>query len=235
MSTIDKQKVLDKVTKLMALANSPGANTNEAATALRQARSLMAQHNIESDELRASQVLEASIPTGTRRSPADWLHSLAAVCAGAFDCSHLSYYHPSKGYCFKFLGKGIGPEVAAYAYSSLLLQLQKARRDHVAQQTRCQLKTKRRRGQLFAEGWINAVALKVREFADDLAPDAQADITAYITLHHPGLRHFNITLTEAKGHDQSSLEAGFKQGKRAQLHRGLARRQQPAIAHGGAR
>lgn len=232
---MDKQKVLDKVTKLMALANSPGANTHEAATALRHARVLMAQYNIESDELRASQVEEASVPTQTRRSPTDWQHSLAAVCAGAFDCSHLSYYHPSKGYCFKFLGKGIGPEVAAYAYSSLLLQLQKARREHVAQQTRCQLKTKRRRGQLFAEGWINAVALKVREFADDLAPDAQADITAYIALHHPGLRHFNITPTEAKGHDQGSLTAGFKQGQRAQLHRGLGRSQQAALAHGGVR
>lgn len=33
---MDKQKILDKVTKLMALANSPGANTNEAAIALRQ-------------------------------------------------------------------------------------------------------------------------------------------------------------------------------------------------------
>ncbi len=232
---MDKQKVLDKVTKLMALANNPGANTHEAGIALRQARALMAQYNIEADELRASQVEEASVPTQTRRSPADWQHSLAAVCASAFDCSHLSYYHLTKGYCFKFLGKGIGPEVAAYAYSSLLLQLQKARREHVAQQKRCQLKTKRRRGQLFAEGWINAVALKVREFADDLAPDTQADITAYITLHHPGLRHFNITPSEAKGHDQGSLEAGFKQGQRAQLHRGLVRSQQVAIAHGGTR
>lgn len=232
---MDKQKVLDKVTKLMALANSPGANTNEAATALRQARALMSQYNIESDELRASQVVEASVPTGTRRSPADWLHSLAATCAGAFDCSHLSYYHPLKGYCFKFLGKGIGPELAAYAHSSLVLQLQKARREHVAQQKRCQLKTKRRRGQLFAEGWINAVAYKVREFAGALDEEIQADITAYLSLHHPELQRLEITPTEAKGNDRSSVRAGFKQGQHAQLHRGVGRSQPPAIAQGGAR
>ncbi len=220
---MDKQKVLDKVTKLMALANSPGANTHEAAIALRQARALMAQYNIESDEIRASQVLEASISTGTRRSPADWLHSLAATCAGAFDCSHLSYYHPVKGYCFKFLGKGIGPDLAAYAYSSLILQLQKARREHVAQQKRCQLKTKRRRGQIFAEGWINAVASKVREFAGDLSPEMQADIAAYLTVHHPELKRFEIIPTEAKGHDRGSLAAGYRLGQRAQLHRGVNR------------
>lgn len=91
--SMDKQKVLEKVTKLLALANNPGANSNEASIALRQARTLMAQYNIESEELRAGQVAESSIRTGTRRSPADWLHSLAATCAAAFDCSHLSYYH----------------------------------------------------------------------------------------------------------------------------------------------
>lgn len=235
MSTMDKQKVLDKVTKLMALANSPGANTNEAATALRQARTLMSKYNIETEEVRACQVEEASVPTQTRRSPSDWQHSLAATCAAAFDCSHLSYYHPERGYCFKFLGKGIGPDLSAYAYSSLILQLQKARREHVAQQKRCQLKTKRRRGQLFAEGWIGAVASKVREFAGYMDPETQADITAYLSLHHPQLRRFNITPSEAKGHDRSSLQAGIQQGQQAQLHRGVGRTQQTAISHGGAR
>ncbi|MFI8556392.1 DUF2786 domain-containing protein [Pseudomonas putida] len=233
--SMDKQKVLEKVTKLLALANNPGANSNEASIALRQARTLMAQYNIESEELRAGQVAESSIRTGTRRSPADWLHSLAAICAAAFDCSHLSYYHPSMGYCFKFLGKGIGPELASYAYSSLALQLQKARREHVSQQKRCQLKTKRRRGQLFAEGWIGAVAHKVRQFAGELDPETQADITAYLTLHHPDLKRFDIEPTEAKGHDRGSLQAGFEQGRHALLHRGVGRNPHPAIAHGGAR
>lgn len=235
MSTMDKQKILDKITKLLTLANNPGANPNEAVTALRQARSLMSRYNIETEELRASQVEEASVSTQTRRSPSDWQHSLAATCAAAFDCSHLSYYHPERAYCFKFLGKGIGPDLAAYAYSSLILQLQKARREHVAQQKRCQLKTKRRRGQLFAEGWIGAVAYKVREFADGLDPETQADITAYLSLHHPQLTRFDITPSEAKGHDRGSLHAGIQQGQRAQLHRGVGRNPQSAISHGGAR
>ncbi len=232
---MDKQKVLHKVTKLMALANDPGANTHEAGIALRQARALMVQYNLDSDEIRASQILEASIPTGTRRSPADWLHSLAATCAGAFDCNHLSYYHPSKGFCFKFLGKGIGPELAAYSYSSLILQLQRARREHVAQQKRCQLKTKRRRGQLFAEGWIGAVATKVREFAAGIDPELQADITAYLSVHHPEMQRTQIQPTEARGHDCGSLRAGYQQGRKVQLHRGVGRNQQPAAILGGAR
>ena len=47
---MDKQKVLSKVAKLMALANSQGASPNEVETALRQARNLMKQYNLEGAE-----------------------------------------------------------------------------------------------------------------------------------------------------------------------------------------
>jgi hypothetical protein len=50
---IDKQKVLSKVAKLMALANSQGASPNEVETALRQARNLMKQYNLEGAEVKA--------------------------------------------------------------------------------------------------------------------------------------------------------------------------------------
>lgn len=232
---MDKQKVLDKVSKLMALANSNGATPNEVETALRHARALMAQYNLEHEDIRASLVDEASVPTHTRRSPADWHHSLALACAEAFDCSHLSYYRHGQGYCFKFLGKGVGPDLAAYTYSSLLNQLQKARREHVAELTRCQLKTKRRRGQLFAEGWIRAVAQKVDQFATGMSSDTRAEITAYLSLHHPNLQHTNISSTPAKGHDRSSLHAGWEAGKKAQLRRGVGQDRQAALVHGGAR
>ncbi len=185
--------------------------------------------------MQASQVAEASVPTKTRRSPADWQHALALACAEAFDCIHLSYYLSGQGYCFKFLGKGIGPELSSYAYSSLHHQLQKARRTHVSQLTRCQLRTKRRRGQLFAEGWIQSILQKVRQLAPSMDATTDADIRAYLTVHHPELKHTNIEQSEAKGHDRSSLHAGREQGKKAQLHRGVGQDRQAAIAHGGVR
>ena len=42
---MDKQRVLEKVAKCFALANSNGASPNEVETALRQARNLM-KHSI---------------------------------------------------------------------------------------------------------------------------------------------------------------------------------------------
>ncbi|VXC25488.1 conserved hypothetical protein [Pseudomonas sp. 8Z] len=230
---MNKQKVLDKVAKLMALANSAGATPNEAETALRQARALMRQYNLEAVELIAHAVSESSIPTNTRRSPKDWLHSLASICASAFDCSHIAYFNQVHGWSFKFLGKGISPELAAYAYSALHHQLIAARREHVAQQKRCQLKTKRRRGQLFAEGWLNAVATKVAQFAGAMEDSTQQEIKAYLDLHHPDLKQISITPLQAKGHDTGSLYAGWAQGSKANLHRGVAQAQVGALVYGG--
>lgn len=230
---MDREKVLGKVAKLMALANSSAATPNEIETALRQARHLMTQYNLETLEVTAHLVEEASVATHTRRSPQNWLHSLAATCATAFDCSHLAYFHTASGWSFKFLGKGISPELAAYAYSTLHHQLVAARREHVAQQKRCKLKTKRRRGQLFAEGWLNAVSHKVAVFAGCLDEHTQSEIRAYLELHHPNLKTLTIKPLEAKGHDTGSVIAGWHEGSQANLHQGVNQQRQGLLGCGG--
>lgn len=230
---MDKQRILDKVAKCFALANSKAASPNEVETALRQARNLMKQHNLEAIEVEAHLIDEASVATRTRRAPQDWLHQLALICAQAFDCQHLAYYSPIHGWAFKFLGQGISPELAAHAYSALLHQLVAARREHVAQQKRCQLKTKRRRGLLFAEGWLNAVSYKVAEFAGTMDADTQQAIKAYLAHHHPTMKTFEVQTQNAKGHDVSSLNAGWKQGQHVRLHRGVEKTGQSALSSGG--
>ena len=229
---MDKQKVLSKVAKLMALANSQGAAPNEVETALRQARNLMKQYNLEYVEVTAHTVDEASVATQTRRAPQDWLHSLASTCAAAFDCSHLAFFHPTCGWSFKFLGKGISPELAAYAYSTLHRQLVAARREHVAQQKRCKMKTKRLRGQLFTEGWLHAISYKVAQFAGNMDEVTQGEIKAYIEVHHPTLTTFTIEPLEAKGHDTGSIIAGWDLGKKANLHRGVDQQRQSLLGRG---
>ena len=230
---MDKQRVLEKVAKCFALANSNGASPNEVETALRQARNLMKQYNLENIEVAAHTVDEASVATHTRRAPQDWLHLLAQTCARAFDSQHIAYYNPLQGWSFKFLGKGISPELTAHAYSALLHQLVAARREHVAQQKLCQLKTKRRRGALFAEGWINAVSYKVAQFAGSMDSEASEAISAYLEHHHPMLKTFEIQSREAKGHDTGSLTAGWNQGQNVRLHHGVVKTGYTALISGG--
>ncbi len=225
---MDKQKVLDRVAKCFALANSNGASPNEIETALRQARNLMKQYNLESITVAAHSIDEASVLTGTRRAPQDWLQLLALICARAFDCQHLAYRSQIQEWSFKFLGKGISPELAAHAYSALHHQLVAARKTHVAQQKRCQLKTKRRRSILFAEGWLNAVNYKVAEFAGCMDDETHQAISAYLEFRHPTMKTSEIKPREAKGHDIGSLAAGWKQGQNVQLHRGVGKN--PSVA-----
>lgn len=223
---MDKQKILDRVAKCFALANSHGASPNEVETALRQARNLMKQYNLEAIEIAAHAIEDASVPTSTRRAPQDWLHLLALICGRTFDCQHLAYRSQVQGWSFKFLGKGISPELAAHAYCALHHQLVAARREHVTRQKRCQLKTKHRRGLLFAEGWLNAVSYKVAEFAGSMDDETGQAISAY-------LETSDIQPQTAKGLDAGSREAGWKQGQRVQLHRGVGKAAQPTLVPGG--
>ncbi|MCS7970636.1 DUF2786 domain-containing protein, partial [Pseudomonas aeruginosa] len=105
---MDKQKVLAKVEKLMALANAKGATPNEAETALRQAAILKRQFDLSDAEISAHTVETACVPTRTRRSPAPWLHELAGICANSFGCDYLAAYAMPAGWTFKFMGRGIG-------------------------------------------------------------------------------------------------------------------------------
>ena len=226
---MDRQKVLDRVAKCFALANASGASPNEVETALRQARNLMKQYNLEAIEIAAHAIGDVSVPTGTRRAPQDGLHHLALICGQAFDCEHLAYRSQVRGWSFKFLGMGISPELAAHAYSALHHQLVAARREHVARQKRCQLKTKRRRGLLFTEGWLNAVNHKVVEFSGAMDDEVSQAINAYLAHHHPSLQTTEIQSQRPKGHDANSLEAGWQQGQQVQLHRGVGKARQAAL------
>lgn len=233
---MDKQKVLAKVEKLMALANAKGATPNEAETALRQAAILKRQFDLSDADISAHTVETACVPTRTRRSPAPWLHELAGICASSFGCDYLAAYAMPAGWTFKFMGRGIGPELAAHAYSTLHHQLVAARSAHVAQQKRCKLSTKRRRSKLFVEGWLLAVRSLVRDFAGKPDESTQAAIKAYLELHHPELKLLEPAApTKPLAYDQASLHAGWEHGKNSRMHRGIGRRVQGALEHGGSR
>lgn len=59
---MDKQKVLAKVEKLMALANAKGATPNEAETALRQAAFLKRQFDLSDAEISATRWRPRAFP-----------------------------------------------------------------------------------------------------------------------------------------------------------------------------
>ena len=123
---MDKQKVLEKIKKCLALGES--ANEHEAAQAIRQAQILMKKYGISEMDVELSAVTEKGVPVAATLPT--WHQVLISQCAKAFGVK--SYKCTQWGLAeARFFGIGIKPELAAYAYEVLLRQLKKERREYI--------------------------------------------------------------------------------------------------------
>ncbi len=228
---MDRDRILEKVKKCLEMAKGKGANPNEAEIALRQAHKLMESYNLQMGDVLASMAGEAKIPAGSEGKPPAWRVMLAQVCCHSFG-THLIIRSGGWGSAsFTFVGCGAAPELSGYAYQVLERQLQKARKEYLATQTRCKPKTKRARGDAFAHGWIEAVYAKVDDFAgvDDNIAEA---IQAYTAKHYPNLGKFEMKRRKVKARDEVATDAGYQAGKNAQLHRAVGHQPVARLTHG---
>lgn len=223
---MDQDRILEKIKKCLEMAKSKTANANEAEIALRQARKLMDAYSLEMGDVLASMACEVTIEAGSEGQPPTWRVRLAHVCAHAFG-TRMIITSMQVGIfrtvgAFIFVGCSAAPELAGYAYQVLERQLQKARRDFLAEpkQKRCKRSTKVARGDHFANGWIDAVYRKVDEFAGVEDNIAEA-IEAYMAKHHPNLGKAELKRRKLKARDEGAAEAGYRAGKSVQLHQAI--------------
>jgi hypothetical protein len=227
MSNEAKEKALVKIKKCLALAKS--SNPNEAQTALRQARKLMDMHKLEVSEVEASFVGEFSKMISAR--PPQWAWKLGQVCAEAFGCTVIG----SKGWRgmeFRFIGADINPELSAYAFDVLLRQLKGARTAYVGTLNRCKLATKRRRGDEFANAWINSVYSLVADFSG-ADPVVAAQIESFKATKYPNLKTVPIKQRKQNSRDDDARYAGHRAGKSASLHKAMGADQRIALPNSG--
>ncbi|WP_165672222.1 DUF2786 domain-containing protein [Metapseudomonas otitidis] len=228
---MNQDRILDKIKKCLEMAKGKGSNPNEAEIALRQAHRLMEAYNLEMGDVLASMAGEASVPAGSDGKPPAWRVRLAQVCCHAFGTHLIIRTSWLESASFTFVGCGAAHELAGYAYQVLERQLQKARKEYVATQTRCKPKTKRARGDAFAHGWIEAVFVKVDDFAgvDDNVAEA---IRAFMDKHHPDLGKFEMKRRKVKARDDVASAAGYQAGKSAQLHHAVGHQPSARLTHG---
>lgn len=218
---MNKKEAIEKIKKCLALSAS--SNEHEAETALRQAQALMAKHGIYEADMLAAGVSETYAKSGALRQPPNWESRLAGRVANAFGCNIIF-----KGGMYKskwaFIGVGVSPEIATYAFEVLFKQLKRQRALHIKTALkRCKTNTKTRRADLFCEGWVQAVAGKLNSFAGNEEQDAQ--ISAYMQLTYPSLvdmKTRNRNKSERlSNRDFNDLVAGAKHGKNAELNHGI--------------
>lgn len=220
-------KILDKIKKCLALAKS--SNANEAQTALRQARKLMEMHKIEVADVQASMVNEASRFISAK--PPAWAWKLGHVCAGAFGCAVIGF-QSFNGTSFRFIGTDSSPELSGYAFDVLQRQLKKARTEYVGSLKRCKLSTKRRRGDEFADAWVNSVYSLIADFsgADE---EVVAQIEAYKTKTYPELVTTPMKPRKKNARDSDARYAGHRAGKSASLHKAMGADERAGLEHLG--
>lgn len=208
------KKILDKIKKLMALANS--ANPHEAANALRKAQLLMQEHQLSESDVELSDIAEHSaVLANTSKTQPKWSLMLDAMIQQAFGVTgYFSVFRERR--CF-FVGYQDRAEIAAYCYTVLARQLKAARRDYLASlNKRLKAKTKTARADLYCEGWVSGVYQQVR----DLVPSEkeQALVKQYMSEKHARLTSAKVREAKTTARDQNAGWEGYVAGKQVQLN-----------------
>lgn len=191
------EKILGKIKKCLALAQSD--NPNEAATALRQAQALMAQHGLTTEALLMSEIGEASCSSQTmaRNKPATWEASLASLVGTTFNCKILVSTMVPKAVVAKngrrvvgalnegqfiFVGPKSQVELASYTAEVLIRKCKRARAAWITatfesfKGDRRVRGHKTRLGEQFAMGWVMEIGKVVRDFAGSSEIENAIDI-----------------------------------------------------------
>lgn len=218
---MDKQSAIEKIRKCLALAKS--ANEHEAAAALRQAQALMRKYGVEDGDILTADVSEARAKAGAKTKPVKWESQLSSAVADAFGCRKIFVQEWAAGY-WTFIGCGPAAEVASYAYTVLMRQLRRARREY--QQTHCKRlvpASRTRRADLFCEAWVYAVRRQIQSFAG--TPANHDALDAYMAKEYPDLGSLEPRDRQAgknlRNGDVDAREAGWNAGRNAQLNHGV--------------
>ena len=111
---MEKAQIIEKIKKLLALANS--CNEHEAALAAGHAQRLLSEHNLAMADIDAAHQPDKadSIETIVSKSLPKWLRHLSSGVGSAFDCQAI--HHPATGK-MTFIGVGADVQVAVYPLS----------------------------------------------------------------------------------------------------------------------
>ena len=229
-----RDEALKKIKKCLALGRSAGEH--EAAAAMRQAQKLMQEFNVREQDVSLLDVREAQARAAGMAANA-WEVRLVGVIADAFGCDFFTKVeHDLNGSgsfvrrrLWVFVGIDAAPAIAGYACEVLVRQCARQRMGHIAKQPRnCKQATKTARGDLFAKGWVLAVAEKVTAISRPAADTAL--VLAFQEQKYGEMGRANMRdSTQGRKLDSGHLHAGFKAGQTAQLRPGVGGQKPTAL------
>lgn len=214
---MDKQAVLEKIKKCLALSKS--ANEHEAAQAMKQAQVLMKKYEVDAVDVVLSEVSEKGCDRQMAFKLASWQWKVAKMVADIFGCE--SY---KRGKTMMFYGLGNRAEIAAYTFDVVYRQISVARREFLKT---CQARKPANRTYLadqFCEGWLAGAWNKVKKF--EMSDEEKTVMDGYTEKEHKGMpiaatRDAKSSKLEGTSVALEALMLGNEAGKKVQLHHAM--------------
>ncbi len=216
---MDKLKIIDKIHKCLRLSES--GNPNEAAAALRQAQALMRKYEINEEDVRTSEIQEASAHSGGYFNPPYWAVALSELIAQAFECRAYISRKDDERPVFRFIGVDCSAIVGAYSFTVLYRQLRRSRRrymDELGIDDNCE---RLRQGNVFAQAWLFRIAKTVAEFIAN--PKNEQAIDAYVKANYGETMDFERDPADPESKDYDVILCGMRAANTVQLRRSVSR------------
>lgn len=213
---MDKNKVLDKIKKCLALSKS--ANEHEAARALKQAQSLMEKYQVTDNDVVLSEIRNEAADRHMAARLSPWQWDVAHMIADVFGCQKYK-----RGNAIHFYGFGSRPQIAAYAFDVVYRQITAARRHYLREL--CENTHPKHREYLanrFCDGWLQGAREVVKNFAlsdqEKALMQRYAENTLRIRTVTPKSLRVGVKIAN---HGFEVEQFGIEAGKQVQLHQAM--------------
>lgn len=214
---MNKEKILDKIKKCLALSKS--ANEHEAAQALKQAQALMEKYEVNAVDIALSEVSEQGADRRMAVKLAEWQWAVANMISEVFGCKCYQ-----QGDAMVFYGLGNRAEIASYAFDVVYRQISAARRGFLKT---CRARKPSNRTYLadqFCNGWMMGAWETVKKF--EMSDEEKAIMDGYEKKEHPDMveartRDAKSSILQGSTMEYEALVQGMESGKQVQLHHAM--------------
>jgi hypothetical protein len=214
---MNKEKILDKIKKCLALSKS--ANEHEAAQALKQAQALMEKYEVNAVDIALSEVSEQGADRRMAVKLAEWQWAVANMISEVFGCKCYQ-----QGDAMVFYGLGNRAEIASYAFDVVYRQISAARREFLKT---CRARKPSNRTYLadqFCNGWMMGAWEIVKKF--EMSDEEKAVMDRYAKKEHSDIveaktRDAKSSILQGSKMEYEALAQGMESGKQVQLHHAM--------------
>lgn len=207
--------IVDKIRKLLALAN--GSTEHEAAAALAKARAMMDAHAVTDADIALAEIEEATARASRTQKPPRWETYLCMAVRRAIGVEVFINDAGDRTY----VGRSPSAEIASYAFTVLFRRLKAARADYISSQLkRCKTGRKRKRADIFCEGWAVGVYRAIAAITPERVEDDL--VGQYLAERYPHLVQIGSRSAKLSGRGASDdYWRGHSAGRDVQISVGV--------------